>query len=142
MSYHRRRGTAIVETEKGILVTAGRRKIFLLPGGGVSRKESRMQAAIRELKEETGLEPYFAIALFRFKGPKHKTHQDFHTVYYIRAQGIARPLHEIKYVAYYTPDSDLRISSSTKEVIDRFYDFKHKNQNVFKKIGNLNYIKK
>jgi len=32
----RRRGTAIVETEEGILVTAGRSKVFILPGGGVN----------------------------------------------------------------------------------------------------------
>lgn len=137
MSHLRRRGTAIVETKKGILVTAGRRKIFLLPGGGASRNESRMQAAIRELKEETGLEPYFAMALFRFKGPKHKTHQDFHTVYYIRAQGKAKPRHEVKHVAYYTPDSNIRISSSTKELLDRFYKFKQKNKDLFNKINKL-----
>ncbi|MFC1972661.1 hypothetical protein ACFLVE_04590 [Chloroflexota bacterium] len=33
---YRRRGTAIVETERGILLTAGRLgKPFILPGGGV-----------------------------------------------------------------------------------------------------------
>jgi hypothetical protein len=34
MVHRRRRGTAIVETPKGILVASERRKIFLLPGGG------------------------------------------------------------------------------------------------------------
>mgnify|MGYP001595728927 CR=1 FL=1 len=40
MAHLRRRGTAIVETEKGILVAAGRGK-FLLPGGNAKRSESR-----------------------------------------------------------------------------------------------------
>jgi hypothetical protein len=51
----RRRGTAIVDTKQGILVTAGRNKVFLLPGGGANQNESRTQAALRELREETGL---------------------------------------------------------------------------------------
>jgi 8-oxo-dGTP diphosphatase len=53
--WHRRRGTAIVETKKGILVVSGHGKVFMLPGGAANHKESRLQAAIRELQEETGL---------------------------------------------------------------------------------------
>ena len=48
----RRRGTVIVETKKGILLTADENKLFVTPGGGARKNESRMQAAIRELKEE------------------------------------------------------------------------------------------
>ena len=57
MTINRHRGTAIVDTPNGILVASGRKKIFLLPGGGTERKkkESRRKAAIRELREETGL---------------------------------------------------------------------------------------
>jgi 8-oxo-dGTP diphosphatase len=51
----RRRGTAIVETPIGILVVAGRRKLYILPGGGANIGESRTKAAVRELKEETGI---------------------------------------------------------------------------------------
>lgn len=41
-----RRGTAIVETNHGILLTAGRRgKPFILPGGGAKKGESRFMAA-------------------------------------------------------------------------------------------------
>lgn len=46
---YRRRGTAIVETKRGILLTAGRRGRFILPGGGANRGESRFVAALREL---------------------------------------------------------------------------------------------
>ena len=58
MTYKRRQGLAIVDTKEGILVVSGRKKNFILPGGGASKGESREGAAIRELKEETGLIAY------------------------------------------------------------------------------------
>lgn len=64
----RRRGTAIVDTVNGIVVTAGRGRVFLLPGGGADHNESRTQAAMRELKEETSLTPLHAKFLFRHLG--------------------------------------------------------------------------
>ncbi|WP_067048329.1 NUDIX domain-containing protein [Methanofollis ethanolicus] len=56
-AYDRRRGTAIIESQRGILVvTHGNRGAYLLPGGGAREDELQIIAAIRELKEETG--PY------------------------------------------------------------------------------------
>jgi len=46
MTRKRRRGTAIVETSKGILVTSGHRRIFILPGDEANKGETRMQGAI------------------------------------------------------------------------------------------------
>ena len=51
----RRRGTAIVDSSLGILLVSSRGRIFLLPGGGTKKEESRMDAALRGLKDETGL---------------------------------------------------------------------------------------
>ncbi len=125
----RRRGTAIVETEKGIIVTAGRSKIFLLPGGGANKHETRTQAAMRELNEETGLKPYYAQFLFHHRGRIHKSYghgyfRDHHTVCLVKARGIPHPHHEIQYIEYYRPGSDVRISGVTKEIIDRYYAYK------------------
>ena len=64
---YRRRGTAIIETERGIILTAGHRGSFILPGGGAERGESRFVAAIRELKEETGIETIKIAPGFRKK---------------------------------------------------------------------------
>jgi 8-oxo-dGTP diphosphatase len=125
----RRRGTALVETEKGILVTAGRGGVFLLPGGGANRGESRTKAAMRELREETGLKPYYAKYLFRHIGKVHKSHghgyfQDHHTVCLVKAYGTPKPRHEIKHVAFYLPGSGVRISGVTREIIEKYYSYK------------------
>lgn len=135
--HKRRRGTAILETEKGILLTAGKGKLFITPGGEAGRKESRMQAAIRELKEETGLEPYFAMTLFRYYGRIHGKFQDEHTVYFIKAKGNAMPREEVKYLAYYMPDSDINVSETTKDIISKFYGYKAKNKQLFEILKTL-----
>lgn len=114
----RRRGTAIVETEKGILLTA-MNKTFLLPGGGADRGESRFRAAIRELEEETGLLAYEAKVIFRYESSFNR-----HTVVLIKASGTPRPKHEVKRIDYYKPGKKIRMSKSTKEIIDKYYEWK------------------
>ena len=137
----RRRGTAIVDTTDGILVTAGTNRVYLLPGGGTKRHETRMMAAMRELKEETGLETYEVKYLFRHKGNLNKSHghgyfQNYHTVRLIKAKGEATPRHEIKSIAYYQPGSNIHISRTTKEIINRYYDYKKKSK-IRQKLINL-----
>ena len=127
----RRRGTAIVETEQGILVTAGRGKVFLLPGGEADHRESRTQAAMRELREETSLRSSHAKFLFRHLGRVSKSHghgyfQDHHTVVLVEAVGTPRPSHEIKYIDYYRPGCNVHISRVTSEIIDKYYVWKRK----------------
>lgn len=130
MTYIRRRSTAIVETSQGILVVAGRSGLYLLPGGVARQGESRTSAAIRELREETGLIATNAKFLFHHMGHSHKSHsgghfRDHHTVVLIRAEGVPTPRHEVKYVNYYLQGSDIRVSRTTKEIIDRFNSLKN-----------------
>jgi len=141
----RRRGTAIVETEEGILVTAGRGKVFILPGGGANRGETRTKAAMRELREETGLKPYYAKYLFSHIGKVNKSHghgyfQDHHTVCLIKATGMPRPHHEIKYVAYYKPGSGVRISGVTREIIEKYYSYKKRSKAKQRQMSLINRI--
>lgn len=133
---YRRRGTAIVETKRGILLTGGRRgKPFILPGGGAKRGESRFVAALRELAEETHLLPYAAEVIFRHKGKirptmsgRHKF-QDQHTVCLVKASGMPRPGGgDAKRIAYYYPGSEVWISSTTREILERYYEWKKKRQ--------------
>jgi len=127
----RRRGTAIVETEKGIIVVAERSGIFTLPGGEARKHETRTQAAMRELREETGLQPHSAKCLFHHRGRVHKSHghgyfRDHHTVCLVKAAGTARPHREIEYVEHYEPGSGIHVSGVTKEIIDTYYAYKRR----------------
>lgn len=118
----RRRGTAIVDTPKGILVASGRHKLFLLPGGGANRGESREKATIRELREETELKAVDCKYLFEYDEPDDgRKIRNLHKVFLIKVRnGVARPHSDVKHIAYWTPESDLRLSRTTKLIIDRY----------------------
>jgi len=124
----RRRGTAIVETSKGILVTASRNKLFLLPGGGAEKWESRRRATIRELKEETGLKAYSWKYLFTYNEPKYNYHngerrkiRNLHKVFLIKAYGIPKPnYHDVSHIDYWKPNSNVNISRTTKAIIEKY----------------------
>lgn len=142
----RRRGTAIVETEKGIIVVAERRGVFLLPGGEARKHETRTQAAMRELREETGLQPYSAQFLFHHRGCVHDSYghgyfRDHHTVCLVKARGTARPHREIEYVEYYRPSSGIHVSGVTKEIIDRYYVYKRRYRPARKLVSVFNRIR-
>ncbi len=127
----RRRGTAIVETSKGILVTAVSGKNFILPGGGAKKEEIETEAAIRELKEETGLIANSAKFLFRHIGEIQRSDsgnlfQDHHNVCLIRATGIPKPRSEIKRIAFYNSNSKIKISPTTKDIIEKYYNYEIK----------------
>jgi 8-oxo-dGTP diphosphatase len=125
----RKKGVAIVESEKGVLVVAGRRKIFSLPGGGADRGESRRRAATRELREETGLKTEKTKYLFSYKGKQWHDHKgrrviNHAKVFLVKAYGTLRPRHEIKYVAHWKPGSKVRISKRTEVLIRKYLSMK------------------
>ena len=125
----RRRGSCIVETPNGILLASGRRKVFLLPGGGANKNESRQKAAIRELEEETGLKTTSCEYLFTYN-ENEKTNDnkkfniiDLHKVFLIKAEGELVPNYEdVSFIDYYSPD--LNVSNTTKNIIKQFKELK------------------
>jgi 8-oxo-dGTP diphosphatase len=118
VNFKRRRGTAIVDTPKGILVVSHNNRTFYLPGGGAEGCESRKKAAIRELKEETGLLTCACRFLFEYESMTNS-----HKVFLIESSGDAKPLNEIKYVDFFD-GSNLRVSEATWEIIEEYHAIK------------------
>lgn len=122
---HRRRGTAIIVTPKGILLTADKHKLFILPGGGAEGSETVKEATIRELKEETGLDATYTKFLFRHEAEPYRSDsgkyiKDYNTVFLIKVHGTPKPLSEVQKIIYYNPCSKIRMYKSSKEILDRF----------------------
>lgn len=104
------------------MVVAGRRMRFMLPGGGARKGETRREAAIRELREETGLTARNSDYLFSYDDPKDgRRVRSLHKVFLIEAEGVPRPdNHEVRYVEYWRKGLDLQLSDSTKAIIEKY----------------------
>ena len=118
----RRRGTAIIDTPKGILVVSLDGNNFTLPGGGAKDKESRRQAAVRELMEETGMKAVSLTALFEFmggihEGPRGGSFRNAHKVFLVTATGTPEPRHEVRGIAYYDGSRPSLTPSATQIIL-------------------------
>lgn len=112
----RPRGTAIVETPQGIVLVAGKSGLFLLPGGRVEASESFAEAALRELREETGLHAVSARFLFDYESSAI-----LHKVFYVVAEGRPQLCNETRYIAYYHAGApEVTMSEGTRAILQRF----------------------
>ena len=111
----RRRGTALVDTPDGILVVSRDNRTFFLPGGGAEKGESRRDAAVRELYEETCL--VATDCRFLFEYPSFTNN---HKVFLMKATGVPEPSNEIRYVDFFD-GSNLKVSNTTWEIIELYH---------------------
>lgn len=112
--YERRRGTAIVDTPRGVIVVRGKdpQSKFILPGGQVKGRESRLEASVRELREETGLTARGVMFMFEYQKSK---------VFLIDAIGIVRPHQEIAAIDYYiSPMVNTNVTYDTRMIIEQY----------------------
>ena len=124
MSRKRKRGTAIVETDKGILVVSHSRHgrpTYMLPGGRVKRGEQSICGAIRELHEETGLYSLEAKYLFDLITKHHE-----HKVYLIKTHGRLRKRHETTHIRFYNDSTKdkYKFAPHVKPIIEKYYKMK------------------
>ncbi|MCL4339744.1 MAG: CBS domain-containing protein [Thaumarchaeota archaeon] len=122
----RRRGTAIVETPKGIILVAGRRDgPWILPGGGAKKGERRMDAVVRELKEETGLVAKDCKYVFSYREPDDgRRIRNLHKVFLIKAEGIPRPRSDARHLAYWNGGSNIQPSRTTRALLEIYLNSK------------------
>jgi 8-oxo-dGTP diphosphatase len=121
----RKKGVAIVETPKGILLVSKKGDKFNLPGGGAEKNETRQNATIRELKEETGLETKEIKYLFSTIGNRwHMKNgnliRNHIKVFSVQANGIPKPGKEIKYLEFWKPQSKINVHKGAKEILERY----------------------
>ncbi len=126
MHFKPRRATCIVECENGILLAETDSGMLLLPGGQANRGESRLEAAIRELKEETNLHAHAAIYLF-----DHESHSNRHKVFYLITTGNPIPMDDAKALYYLDnlpPNKFADLSPATIDIIAKFREVKAQHQ--------------
>ena len=126
----RRRATCIVELpdEEGdmsiLIAEQHGRGYDLLPGGRVESGEAPIIAAIRELREETGLKSEGVMKLFEYAS----SHQVHHVFYLIPEPGTPRPRSDVKslWTLKVSECDDLsrypQLSRSTVQILTRYLE--------------------
>ncbi|MCC8402866.1 NUDIX domain-containing protein [Paraburkholderia sp. MMS20-SJTN17] len=109
----KKRATVVCRRGKRILLVARSQSKWTLPGGILKRGEHLLDAALRELKEETRLSGKSAKYLFNVRG-KQKHHHVFACEISNRAK--ARPSNEISRCRWFHLDDIPRLTTSTPTI--------------------------
>ena len=116
----RQRATIIVELDGSILLVENRGGLVLLPGGGVHADESRLQAAARELAEETRLVAQSLLFLF-----EHESATNRHSVFWAAASGTALAGDDATALHRFAAEDEAlcrRMSAASRQIIERFLE--------------------
>ena len=130
------RSTVVCVRDGKILLVARARSRWSLPGGTISRSESALDAAGRELEEETSLAGMELTYLFQFGGLS-KRHHVFRTD--IPDDAVPEARNEISRCHWFNPRkiSTLVTSIPTREIVDLFCTHESRAETAPAVIGNL-----
>ena len=117
----RRRATIVAEQDgKFLLVTERGASRYSLPGGGIEHGEFTLEAASRELREETGLWMVQAEHLF-----DHEGQVTLHKVVWARVKGkVKLQRKELRDFVWWGGKEDLPILESAKAILEKAMDAK------------------
>ncbi|WP_175164627.1 NUDIX domain-containing protein [Paraburkholderia fynbosensis] len=111
------RATIVCRRDDKVLLVARTRSRWSLPGGTIKRDESPMEAALRELEEETSLAGTEFVYLFQFGGLSKRHHVFLAD---IPRDASPQPRNEIARCRWFSPVkiSTLVTSIPTREIVD------------------------
>lgn len=121
------RATIICSQDGKVLLVARARSRWSLPGGTIKRSESPLDAARRELEEETSLVGAKVTYLFQFGGLSKR-----HLVFFVDLpqEASPEPRNEILKCRWFSPAkiSTLVTSIPTREIVDLFLSHENRRE--------------
>ena len=112
----RTRATVIAKKDGRVLLIRERgSKSFSLPAGGIEGHESTMEAALRELREETRLRPVAAERLFN-----HEVTTQFHKIVRVKARGkVTLQRKEVSEYKWWNGSDPVSVLPSTRAILEQ-----------------------